>query len=247
LRCHPTAAPGRAVAKRQEIAARARAGYGSAQLPPAGQAGRIIGAAAMLHLYVLYACVHINAAKHASGRGTTRCVEGQVFFHADECKKALPKPGALTEKSKQSRSWLECKQTAAESWIPVDATDRGTESCKAQADVADANALTALLAPLAPQARATLAPADLKLAFARAFQGPDRLSFFVVGTGSRVTVFAVANLDDFQFAGMAADFSSASESPTDLDFETIAEDAGVKLSYHTETSQRAMPPPGGME
>ena len=29
-------------------------------------------------------------------------------------------------------------------------------------------------------------------------------------------------------------------------FAAIAEDAGVELSYHTEMSQRAMPPPGGM-
>lgn len=201
----------------------------------------------MLHLYVLYACVHFNAAKPASGAGTTRCVERQAFFHADECKKALPKPGGLTEKSRQSRSWLECKATAADSWISADAPGQGSRLDKAQAGAADETALAALLAPLSPQARATLEPADFKHAFERAFQGPGRLSFFVVGTGSRVTVFAVTNLDEFQFAGMAADVSSASESPTDFDFGTIAENAGIELSYHTEMSQRAMPPPGGME
>jgi len=201
----------------------------------------------MLHLFVLYACVHLNAAGHAAGAGTTRCIERQVFFRADECKQALPKPGRLTEKSKESRSWLECKATAADSWIAADAAAQGSRLYEAQAGVADADALAALLAPLAPQARATLEPIDFKHAFERAFQGPGRLSFFVVGTGSRLTVFAVTNLDDFQFAGMAADVSSASESPADLDFETIAEDAGVELSYHSEMSQRAMPPPGGVE
>ncbi|MDE2051273.1 MAG: hypothetical protein KGJ72_09660, partial [Gammaproteobacteria bacterium] len=63
-------------------------------------------------------------------------------------------------------------------------------------------------------------------------------------------VFAVTHLDDFQFADMAADFSSASEGMAagkDLDFETMAENAGIELSYHTKTSQRAGPPPGGVE
>jgi hypothetical protein len=201
----------------------------------------------MLHLFVLYACVHLNAARHAAGAGTTRCVERQVFFRAEECRQALPKPGRLTEKSKESRSWLECKATAADSWIAADAAAQGSRLYEAHAGVADEDALAALLAPLAPQARATLEAVDFKHAFERAFQGPGRLSFFVVGTGSRLTVFAVTNLDDFQFAGMAADVSSASESPADLDFETIAEDAGVELSYHSEMSQRAMPPPGGVE
>lgn len=215
--------------------------------PPACQAGRAIGTSVMLHLYVLYACVHLHAARHASAAATTRCAERQVFFHADECKKALPKPGGLTEKSRESRSWLECKASAADSWIAGDATGQASRLYKAQAGAADDEALSALLAPLSPQARAALEPADFKHAFERAFQGPGRLSFFVVGTGSKVTVFAVTNLDDFQFAGMAADVSSSSESPTDLDFETIAEDAGVELSYHSEMSQRAMPPPGGVE
>lgn len=201
----------------------------------------------MLHLYVLYACVHLNAAKHASGPGTTRCVERQVFFHADECKKALPKPGALTEKTRESRSWLECKASAADSWIAADATGPENRLYEAHAGAADADALSALLAPLSAQARATLEPAGFKHAFGKAFQGPGRLSFFVVSSGSSVTVFAVTNLDDFQFAGMAADVSSSSESPTDLDFETIAENAGVELSYHSEMSQRLMPPPGGVE
>lgn len=201
----------------------------------------------MLHLYVLYACVHLNAARHAAGAGTTRCVERQVFFHAEECRKALPKPGGLTAKTRKSRSWLECKATAADSWIAADAAGQGSRLYEAQAGAADADALAALLAPLSPQARARLRPVDFKHAFERAFQGPGRLSFFVVGTGSSVTVFAVTDLDDFQFAGMAADVSSASESPTDLDFAAIAEDAGVELSYPSEMSQRAMPPPGGVE
>jgi hypothetical protein len=201
----------------------------------------------MLHLYVLYACVHLNAARHASGPGTTRCVERQVFFHADECKRTLPKPGALTEKTRESRSWLECKATAADSWIAADATGPGNRLYEAHAGAADADALSALLAPLSAQARATLEPAGFKHAFGKAFRGPGTLSFFVVGSGSSVTVFAVTNLDDFQFADMAADVSSSGEFPTDLDFGTIAENAGVELSYHSETSQRIMPPSGGVE
>ncbi|HEX3845426.1 MAG TPA: hypothetical protein VHV80_13790, partial [Steroidobacteraceae bacterium] len=91
---------------------------------------------------------------------------------------------------------------------------------------------------------------DFKQAFERTFQGPGRLSFFIVGTGSSVLAFAVTNLDDFQFAQMAADVSSSSDPMTsekDMDFDTIAEDAGVTLRHHTEMSQRDMPPPGNIE
>jgi hypothetical protein len=105
------------------------------------------------------------------------------------------------------------------------------------------------LAPLSPDARATLRPADFKQAFERTFQGPGRLSFFVVGTGSSVLAFAVTNLDDFQFAQMAADFSSSSDPMTTekaLDFDTVAEDAGVTLKHHMEMLQRDMPPPGNV-
>lgn len=204
----------------------------------------------MLDLYVLYACVHIIGGKHAHQASKTQCVEGQVFFDISECKKELPKGGGLMEKSKHARSWLECKETRADSWIPADAAGRGTRLYKAEARVSDGNALAALLAPLSPQARATLGPDDLKRPFQRTFQGPGSLSFFIVGTGSSVIAFAVTHLDDFQFADMAADVSSASADMTtekNLDFATMAEDAGVELSYHTETSQRAMPPPGGVE
>jgi len=203
----------------------------------------------MLDLYVLYACMHLSAGKHAHQAVKSQCVEAQIYFHADECKKELAKGAGLTQRSKRARSWLECQETRADSWIPADAKDPGSRLYKAQASVSDGNALAALLAPLSPQARATLGPGDSKQTFQRAFQGPGNLSFFVVGTGSRVIVYAVTHLDDFQFADMAADVSSSSEGMTtekDLDIETVAEDAGVELSYHTETLQRAGPPPGGV-
>lgn len=204
----------------------------------------------MLDLYVLYACVHIGAGKPYAKTGKTQCVESQVYFRADECRRKVPKGGGLAKQNRHTWSWLECKETRADSWIAADASDPGSRLYKAEAGVSDENALAALLTPLSPQARATLKPDDFKSPFQRAFQGPGSLSFFIVGTGSRVIAFAVTHLDDFQFADMAADVSSSSEQMTtakDLDFDTVAEDAGVKLSYHTETSQLAMPPPGGVE
>lgn len=204
----------------------------------------------MVHLYVLYACVYVVAGKHAPRAGTTRCDESQVFFQADECRKEIPKKhGGLIEKTRQSRSWLECQDTSADSWIPADANDPGNRLYKAEADVSDESALAALLAPLPQQARATFAPSDFRHPIQRTFQGSGSLSFFVVGTGSSVMVFAVSNLDDFQFADMATDFSSAAAAMTiekEFDFATMAEDAGVQLSHHTEISHRDMPPPGGM-
>jgi hypothetical protein len=202
----------------------------------------------MLHLYLLYACMHFTAHNPAPEAGRTRCVEGQVFFHADQCKKELPKAGALTEKSRQTRSWFECRETQAPSWLPAGANGRANLAYKAEVGVADEKALTALLAPLSAEARAGLTAGGLKARFTRAFQGPGRWSFFVVGTGSALIVFAVTNLDDFQFTEIATDLSSSSALTTEgLDFETMAEDAGVELSYHTEISHRPMPPPGGME
>jgi hypothetical protein len=203
----------------------------------------------MLHLYVLYACVHFTRHNPAAQANKTRCVERQIFFHADECRKELPKAGRLTEKNRHTHSWFECQESGADSWIPADANVRGSPLYKAEVFASDESALTALLAPLSPQARATLQPADFKRPFERTFQGPPPWSFFVVGSGTAVTVYAVANLDDFQFADLAADFSSSSAAVKTeaLDFETMAEDAGVGLSYHTEISHRAMPPPGGME
>lgn len=204
----------------------------------------------MLDLYVLYACVHLSGGKHASRAGKTQCVEAQIYFHVAECKSELAKGAGLTQRSKQARSWLECQETRADSWIPAEAKDPGSRLYKAEASISDENALAALLAPLSPKARATLEPGHFKRPFERAFQGPGNLSFFVVGTGSRVTVFAVTHLDDFQFADMAADVSSSSGEMgggKDLDMETIAENAGIELSYHTEISQRATPPPGGVE
>lgn len=204
----------------------------------------------MLDLYVLYACVHLGAAKPAVAEARTRCVEAQVYFQADQCRKALPSGGGLMEHSKRSQSWFECRETRADSWIGADATDPGTRMYKAEAGVSDESALSALLAPLSPQARAALKSGDLKRQFERAFQGPGILSFFVVDTGSKLIVYAVSHLDDFQFADMAADVSSSSEdmaTEKDLDVETMAENAGVKLSYHTEMLQRTIPPPGGVE
>jgi hypothetical protein len=212
----------------------------------------------MLPLYVLFACVHFTAKNPAPRAGQTRCVEKQVFFDAGQCKRELPKGDGLTGKTRYSRTWLECKETRAESWIPADANARGSRLYKAEASASDANAMAALLAPLSTQARAALGPGDFKRHFQRAFQGPGSLSFFVVGTGAEVIVFAVTNLDDFQFAQMSADVSSSSEGMTegamggipeekeDLDFAAVAENAGVKLGYHTEASRRAGPPPGGM-
>lgn len=205
----------------------------------------------MLHLYVLYACMHLDAGKHGSPPATTRCVEKEILFSADDCKRGVPKKDdGLVAHSRHSRSWLECKETAADSWIPAEANQGGSRLYKAEARTSDESALAALLVPLSAQARAALGPADFKQPFQRTFQGPGRLSFFMLGTGSSVVVFAVTNLDGFQFAQMAADLSSSSDPMTtekDLDFDTIAENAGVSLTRDTEMSHLARPPPGGME
>jgi hypothetical protein len=200
-------------------------------------------------LYVLYACVHFTG-RHAPQAGKTQCVESQIFFNAEQCKRELPKRADKPQKTEYGKSWLECDATKADSWIPADANGSGNRLYKAQASASDASALAALLAPLTPQARATLEPGDLKGRFERTFQGPGRLSFFIVGTGSSVIAYAVTNLDDFQFADMATDVSSSTAAMAsekeDLDISAIAEEAGVDLSYHTEMSRRALPPPGGM-
>ncbi len=203
----------------------------------------------MLHLYVLYACVHLITGKHDVPPGKTQCVESRVFFQAAQCKSRLPKGAGLTQKSKHARSWLECQETKADSWIPADPNDGVNRLYEAEASASDTGAMAALLAPLPPQARAALAPGGSRRPFQRAFQGPGGLSFFIVPTGGSMIVFAVSNLDDFQFADIASDVSSSAAQTDggDLDFSSIAEYAGVQLSYHTETSQRAMPPPGGLE
>lgn len=199
-------------------------------------------------LYVLYACMHFTG-KHAPQAGKTQCVESAIFFQAGECRKQLPKRPDKPQKAEHGVGWLECDAKKADSWIPADASDAGNRLYKAQASASDASALAALLAPLTPEARAALG-AGLKGRFERTFQGPGSLSFFIVGTGSSVIAYAVTNLDDFQFTDMATDVSSAAAAMAatkeDLDLSTIAEDAGVELSYQTEMSQRAMPPPGGM-
>lgn len=203
----------------------------------------------MLHLYVLYACVYVNAGKSAPRAPPTHCVEQQIFLDPDQCRKELPKGGRLTERGRHERAWSECKDTQADSWIPPQENERGNRLYKLTVDASDARALATLLAPLAPEARRALAPGDFKRPFEKAFQGPGALSFFIVGTGSRVIAFALTNLNDFQFTDVATDVSSSAATMKyrDLDFETIAEDAGIELSYHTETSSRDMPPPGGIE
>ncbi len=204
----------------------------------------------MLQLYVLYACVHFTSRNPPPRAGETQCIERQVYFHADACRSELPEGGGLTQKSRYALGWLECMAIKADSWIPAESNAPGSRLYQAEASVSDPPALFALLAPLSPEARATLGPGDLKRPFQKALQGPDDLSFFVVGTGTEVIVFAVTHLDDFQFAQVAADVSSSSEgikTAKDLDFATIAEDAGVKLTHRTLLSHRPMPPPGGME
>jgi hypothetical protein len=200
-------------------------------------------------LYALYACVHFTG-KHAPQAGKTQCVESVIFFSAEECKKALPDRPDKPHKIQGGIGWQECDSRTADSWIPADASDAGNRLYKAQAGASDAGALSALLAPLTADARAALGQGNLKGRFERTFQGPGNLSFFIVGAGTSVVAYAVTNLDDFQFADMATDVSSAAaamaSSKEDLDLSTIAEDAGVELSYQTEMSRRAMPPPGGM-
>lgn len=200
-------------------------------------------------LYALYACVHFTG-KHAAQAGKTQCVESGMFFSAEECRKELPPRPDKPHKIEGGVGWQECVATTADSWIPAAASDAGNRLYKAQADASDASALAALLAPMTPEARAALGSGGLRGRFERTFQGPGNLSFFLVGAGSSVVAYAVTNLDDFQFADMATDVSSAAaamaSSKEDLDLSTIAEDAGVELSYQTETSRRAMPPPGGM-
>lgn len=203
----------------------------------------------MLHLYVLYACVYVKSGKSLPREPTTRCVEQQIFLDPDQCRKELPKGGRLTERSRHERRWAECMDTQADSWVPAQGSDRTNRLYKLTVSASDARALDSLLAPLSAQARETLAPDDFKSPFEKAFQGPGTLSFFIVGTGSRVIAFALTNLNDFQFADVATDVSSSAATMKygDLDFQSIAESAGIELSYHTETSQRDMPPPGGIE
>lgn len=199
----------------------------------------------MLHLYVLYGCMHLTAHNPPPEAGRTRCVQAEVFFHAEQCKRALPQGGGLTEKSRYARSWFECDGVAADSWIPAETKGGAHLAVKAEAGASDEGALAALLAPLSPQDRATLRPDDLKGPFEKAFQA-GHWSLFIVGTGPTVIAFAVSNLDDFQFTEIATDMSSSATSAEHLDFETMAENAGIALSYHTEFSRRPMPPPGGM-
>jgi hypothetical protein len=203
----------------------------------------------MIHLYVLYACMHMIAGKHARHSGKTQCIESRVYFHAAPCEARLPRKGGLTGKSKTERSWLECEETEANSWIPDDPDDGSNRLYQAEASTSDAGALAALLAPFPPQARAAVGPNGLMHPLQRTYQGSGGLSFFVVRTGSSVVVFAVSNLDDFQFADIAAEISSSTATLStegDMDFAGIASDEGVQLSYHTVTTPRTLPPREGV-
>jgi aspartate aminotransferase-like enzyme len=100
---------------------------------------------------------------------------------------------------------------------------------------------------LPPQARVTLPSSEFKRSFRGAFQAQNGLSFFLVGTGSTVIAFAVTNLTDSQFAQIAADAGAFSGSVDGLVLDSMAEDAGVELHYHTEVSQLVAPPPGDVE
>ncbi len=176
----------------------------------------------------------------------TRCVETQIFFKADACRGNLPVRGGLTGKSKDARSWLECQVANAQSWVPARRSRSAIEVYKAQARIADTRSLSELLAPLSNRARAALGAAALARPLVATDQGPGDLSFFLIGDGQTVVVFAVTNLSGFQFADLAADISSSQESNEGLNFDSLAEFAGVDLSYPTQLSHRATPPPGGM-
>ena len=215
-------------------------GYAAGQRPC-----NIVGA--MLHLYTLYACLHFTRRAPDHQAGLTRCVDAEIFFRLDSCKGDLPDKGRVIHKGKYDRSWLECRVTEARSWIPADTGNRVIELYKAQARVTDSGALSALLAPLSSRARAALRTAALTRPFVTTAEGPGNLSFFIIGDGERIIVFAVTNLSGFQFADIAADISSSQESNEGLNFESLAKFAGVKLSYPVRISHRAMPPPGGVE
>lgn len=176
----------------------------------------------------------------------TRCMETQIFFRADACRGNLPVRGGLTGKSRYARSWLECRVTQAASWIPARLGRRHIEVYKAQARIADSRALSDLLAPLSNRVRSALGTAALARPLVATDQGSGHLSFYLIGDGQTLVVFAVTNLSGFQFADIAADISSSQESNEGLDFESLAEFAGVDLSYPTRLSHRATPPPGGL-
>lgn len=203
----------------------------------------------MLHFYALYACMHLSAGKPVLHAGETECIDRQVVFRADQCVSELPKRGPVVERSKYSLSWLECREMRAESWIPGDASDGRSRLYQAQVRASDTEALGAVLGPCSLEARASLRPEDFRHPLQRAFRGPGNLSFFIVGNGASVLVFAVTNLDDFQFTQIAADISSFAAARSDevVDFKRMAQDAGVELGYHSEMSRRDQPPPRGIE
>lgn len=204
----------------------------------------------MLQLFVLYACVHLRAHLPIPQAGLTRCVQSEVFFDVKQCKSELLKfrkaDQVANHNNNYSRSWAECEETNAKSWIPTTATWSSREY-RAQADVSDADALADLLAPLSPQARLTLKSENFRHQFRGNFQGPGNLSFFLIGTGSRVIAYAITNLDDSQFAQIATAVSLYRGSGKNLCFDCMAEDAGVKTHYPVQRSRQPLPPPGGVE
>ena len=201
----------------------------------------------MIHLYTLYACLHFTRGAPDHQAGLTRCVDAEIFFRLDSCKGNLPEKGGVVRKGKYQRGWLECRVTEARSWVPTKTHNGVIEVYKAQARATDSKALSALLAPLSARARAALHGAALTRPFVTTDEGPGNRSFFIIGDGDRIIVFAVTNLSGFQFADIAADISSSQESNQGLNFESLAKFAGVKLSYPVRISHRAMPPPGGVE
>jgi hypothetical protein len=185
-------------------------------------------------IYALFTCVHFSKNMPTPEAGSTRCVEGKVFFRADQCKKGVPaKKGGVTGSNQYARGWVECRESQQESWLPVDEKDGVPRLYKAEAEVSDKEAMTALLAPLEPKVRVMI-PADGRLR--GSFAGPEHMWFFVVGDGDKVIMFAVSNLNDSQAPSIAAAVGFMKGTEDNLDFEIAAEHAGVKLDYHTEVS-----------
>jgi hypothetical protein len=207
----------------------------SAGLPSVTATGESpAGAKPKVEIYALFTCVRFSKNMPTPEAGSTRCVEGKVFFRADQCKKEIPaKKGGVTDSNQYARGWVECRESQQESWLPVDEKDGVPRLYKAEAEVFDTEAMTALLAPLEPKARNLI---QVDAPFRGSFMGPGNLSFFVVGDGKKVIVFAVSNLNNSQAPSLGAAVGFMKGTEDNLDFEIAAEHVGVKLDYHTEVS-----------
>jgi hypothetical protein len=186
----------------------------------------------MTVIYALYSCMHFNKTMPAPQADTTQCMEAKVFFQSEQCRKEVPANDQVVDQNMYVRTWSECRERQSQSWIPQDDPDGVPRLYKAEARVSDQEAMTGLLSPLQPKVRSMI-PTDGRLR--GTFQGPGKMSFFVVGDGDRVIVFAVSNLNDSQFINIAAAVSNLKGAADNLDFEVAAEHAGVKLHYHSET------------